>query len=56
MEITDKQKSYINFIQEETGIEFKGTTKKEAKDYISENKYKMNANVCENMWSIINGY
>lgn len=40
MKETEKQLEYIRFIEEETGIIYKGQTKKEASMYISENKDK----------------
>ena len=56
MEITEKQKSFISFIEDETGIIFEGTTKEDATKYISENKDKIPASASINMWSIVNGY
>ncbi|MBP6424137.1 MAG: hypothetical protein KA278_00290 [Flavobacterium sp.] len=56
MEITIKQKQYINFIESETGIEFKGTTLKEASKYISENKDKVSPLAYQDTWAIENGY
>jgi hypothetical protein len=56
MEITEKQKSYIDFIEDETGIIFNGTTKEEAIKYISENKDKVPASGSINMWALVNGY
>jgi predicted RNase H-like HicB family nuclease len=56
MEITEKQRSYVAFIQEETGIVFNGTTKQEASKYISENKNKVPASASINMWALVKGY
>lgn len=56
MEITIKQKQYINFIESETGIEFKGTTLEEASKYISENKDKVSPLAYQDTWAIENGY
>jgi hypothetical protein len=56
MDITEKQRSYITFIEDETGIIFNGTTKKEATKYISENKDKVPASGSINMWALVNGY
>lgn len=53
-QITEKQKNYISFIEEETGIEFIGKTKQEASKYISENKDKIPPQI--NDWALINGY
>lgn len=41
MKETQKQLDYIRFIEEETGIDYKGNTKAEASKYISENKDKI---------------
>lgn len=41
MKETKKQLEYIKFIEEETNIIYKGRTKKEASQYISENKNKI---------------
>ena len=35
---TDKQLEYIDFIQEFSGVSFEGNTKKEASEYIDQNK------------------
>ena len=56
MDITEKQISYITFIEEETGIVFNGTTKQEASKYISENKNKVPASASINMWALVKGY
>jgi hypothetical protein len=53
---TEKQLKYIAFIAEETGIEFTGITKKQASNYIQENKEKVSLSSKENTWSIVNGY
>ena len=55
-EITKKQKNYIDFIEDETGIIFIGKTKKEATKYISENKDKVPVSGSINMWALTNGY
>lgn len=55
-EITEKQKKYIVFIENETGIEFKGTTLEEASIYISENKNKVSPMAYQDTWAIENGY
>ena len=41
MKETEKQLEYIRFIEDETGIIYKGKTKQEASNYISENKDKI---------------
>jgi hypothetical protein len=56
MKATKKQIDYIIFIEEETGIEYKGNTKAEASKYISENKNKVPHYSKENEWAIVNGY
>lgn len=56
MDITEKQRSYITFIEDETGIIFSGTTKEDATIYISENKDKVPASGSMNMWALVNGY
>lgn len=56
MNITEKQQSYIDFIEYETGIQFEGTTKQEASEYISENKDKVPSTAYINTWAIVNGY
>lgn len=56
MKETQKQLDYIRFIGEETGIEYKGITKKDASKYISENKDKLPYSSTINMWALVNGY
>jgi hypothetical protein len=56
MKETEKQLEYIRFIEEETGIIYKGQTKQEASNYISENKDKVPAYSSINMWALVNGY
>ena len=56
MKETEKQLSYIEFIEEETGIEYKGNTKAEASKYISEHKDKVPASSSISMWALVNGY
>ena len=56
MKITEKQKSYISFIEYETGIIFKGITKEEAYKYIDENKHKIPVDSSINMWALVKGY
>ena len=56
MKETDKQLLYIIFIEEETGIMYKGHTKQEASKYISDNKDKVPASGSINMWALIKGY
>ncbi len=56
MNITEKQKSYIIFIEDETGIIFNGTTKEEASKYIDENKNKVPSTSSINMWALVKGY
>ena len=53
---TKKQLDYIRFIEEETGIIYKGQTRQEASKYISENKDKVPASGSINMWALVNGY
>lgn len=53
---TKPQMDYIRFIEDETGIEYKGNSKSDASKYISENKNKISVSSNTNMWSIINGY
>ena len=56
MKETEKQLSYIRFIEEETGIYYNGSTKAEASKYISENKDKVPVSSTVNMWALVNGY
>jgi|TARA_R110002167_G_scaffold351623_1_gene564210 hypothetical protein len=56
MKETERQLSYIKFIEEETGIDYKGSTKAEASKYISENKDKVPVSSSINMWALVNGY
>jgi hypothetical protein len=56
MKETEKQLEYIRFIEYETGIIYRGQTKKEAGIYISENKGKVPASSLINMWALVNGY
>jgi len=56
MKETERQLSYIKFIEEETGIDYKGITKAEASKYISENKDKVPYSSSINMWALVNGY
>lgn len=56
MEATEKQLDFIEFIEQETGIKFKGTTKEDASKYISENKNKIPVSASINMWALVNGY
>jgi hypothetical protein len=56
MKETEKQLEYIRFIEEETGIIYKGQTKQEASKYISENKDKVPASASINMWALVKGY
>lgn len=56
MKMTERQKEFIDFIQDETGIIFTGCTKEEASTYITENKDKIPPSGSMNMWAIVNGY
>jgi hypothetical protein len=56
MLVTERQREFINFIQDETGIIFTGCTKDEARKYITENKDKIPPSGSMNMWAIVNGY
>jgi hypothetical protein len=56
MKETKKQLAYIRFIEEETGIIYKGKTKQEASKYISENKDKVPVYKSINMWALVKGY
>ena len=56
MKETEKQLGYIEFIEEETGIDYKGNTKAEASKYISENKDKVPVSSSISMWALVNGY
>ena len=56
MKETEKQLEYIRFIEEETGIIYKGKTKQEAMKYISENKDKVPKTALINTWALVNGY
>jgi len=52
MEPTKRQLEYIKFIEENTGIKYRGRTKQDASKYISENKDR----VLTNTWALVNGY
>lgn len=56
MKETKAQLSYINFIEETTGIKYNGNSKTDASKYISDNKSKIPISESINMWSLINGY
>jgi hypothetical protein len=56
MKETEKQLEYIRFIEEETGVIYKGKTKQEASKYISENKHKVLVSSSINMWALVKGY
>jgi hypothetical protein len=56
MRESEKQLSYIKFIAEETGVEYKGSTKAEASEYISINKDKIPPSSSVDMWALVNGY
>ena len=56
MKESEKQLKYIKFIEEETGIVYKGKTKQDASKYISENKDKIPASSSINMWALVKGY
>ena len=56
MKETEKQLEFIRFIEDETGIVYKGKTKEEASKYISENKNKIPVSGSTNMWAIVKGY
>jgi hypothetical protein len=53
---TNKQLEYISFIQEHTGIIYKGGGKSAASKYIDDNKCKVPHWAYESDWAIINGY
>jgi hypothetical protein len=53
---TEKQLEYIKFIEYETGVIYKGQTKQDASEYISENKDKVSAYSLINTWALVNGY
>lgn len=52
--MSNKIFEWIKFIEQETGIPYKGKTIKEAETYISENKDKVPASGSINMWSLVN--
>ena len=56
MEETQKQLDYIRFIENETGIKYKGNSRADASKYIDENKDKIPPTAYESDWAIINGY
>lgn len=56
MKESKKQINYIKFIEEETNIEYKGTSNIEASKYISENKDKISHSSSINMWALVKGY
>lgn len=56
MNPTEKQLEYIHYIEEFAPVNFNGTTKQEASEYISKYKECIPVEGSQNMWSIINGY
>ena len=56
MEETKKQLDYIRFIESETGVQYKGSSKSDAVKYISENKSKVPHCSTVNTWALENGY
>ena len=56
MEATKKQLDYIRFIESETGVQYKGSSKSDAVKYISENKSKVPYCSTVNTWALENGY
>jgi len=56
MEATKKQLDYIRFIESETGVKYKGSSKSDAVKYISENKSKVPHCSTVNTWALENGY
>ena len=56
MEETKKQLDYIRFIESETGVQYKGSSKSDAVKYISENKNKVPHCSTVNTWALENGY
>ena len=55
--MTIKQKKYIEFIEEFSGVRFKGNpnSNKDISEYINNNKEKAKL-ASANNWAIINGY
>ena len=53
---TEKQLDYIHYIEEFAPVQFIGTTKKEASEYIDKNKGYIPLEERINTWAIINGY
>jgi hypothetical protein len=55
--MTTKQKEYIEFIEEFSGVRFKGNpnSNKDISEYINNNKEKAKLASTDN-WAIINGY
>ena len=55
--MTTKQKEYIEFIEEFSGVKFKGNhnSNKDISEYINSNKEKAKLASAYN-WAIINGY
>jgi hypothetical protein len=56
MQETQKQLDYIKFIENQTGIKYKGNNRNDASKYIDENKNKIPLTAYESDWAIINGY
>lgn len=56
MNATEKQLEFIKFIEEFAPVDFIGTTKQEASEYISKYKECIPLEESLNMWAIINGY
>jgi hypothetical protein len=56
MKETEKQMSYIRFIEEETGIKYAGNSKQDASKYIDENKDKVPPSGSIGMWALVKGY
>ena len=55
--MTTKQKEYIEFIEELSGVEFRGNpnSNKDISEYINSNKERAKLESTDN-WAIINGY
>lgn len=53
-EMSKKIFDLIEFIEQETGISYKGKTIKEAEIYIRKNKDKVPSSGSFNMWSLVN--
>lgn len=56
MEPTEKQLEFIDAIEKAVGVEFVGTTRGEACEFISDNRDEFKNSQSHNDWALRNGY